>query len=94
MPESPALAITLAKAQEFYQLADLRSQAFLTAAEASAPEGPKVLVVGGFHTAAMAARLAQEGKSYVVISPLITQSGFEDLYEHRMQESISALKLR
>jgi len=94
MPESTALAGALAKAQMFYRLADMRSQFFLKAAEASESAGPKVLVVGGFHTAAMAARLAQEGKSYVVISPQITQSGFEDLYEHRMQESISALKLR
>lgn len=94
MPESAALAGALAKAQTFYHLADLRSQAFLKSAEATATTGPKVLVVGGFHTAAMAAHLARQGKSYVVIAPQITQSGFEDLYERRMQESISALKLR
>jgi len=41
----------------------------------------------------MAKTLRQEGISYVVLAPRITQGGFEDLYSQGMHQTISALKL-
>jgi hypothetical protein len=96
-PSGRATASALARAVEsaelFYQLASRRSDIFLAQAKRLHQTGPQVLVVGGFHTAGMAEKLREQGISYVVLSPRITQSGFEDLYSQGMHQTISALKL-
>jgi len=88
------LAEAVASAEHFYQVANERSRIFLEKAKAMHQSGIQVLVVGGFHTAAMTEQLRQEGISYVVLSPQITQGGYEDLYARGMHDTISALKLR
>jgi hypothetical protein len=92
-PHSPALRRTIEKAEIFYQLADERSRVFIDRAERESAEGPKVLVVGGFHTALMAEMLREAGRSYAVLTPRVTQPGDERSYRERMRESVSALKL-
>jgi len=90
---SPALAEALESAAMFYRLADQRSAIFLENARIVAGEGPRILVVGGFHTPAMAEALRKQKESFVVLTPRITRSGDESRYARRMQESISALRL-
>ncbi len=91
--QSPALAQATQVAETFYRLADLRSEVFLDKSNEKHVSGPRVLVVGGFHTTAMAERLRQEGKSFVVLTPRITRVDGEERYAERMQESLSALRL-
>jgi hypothetical protein len=90
---SRVLSDAIQTAETFYRLADERSRIFLERAEATLTEGPKVLVVGGFHTAAMAAALRARGQSYAVLSPRVTESGYDELYAQRLRESVSALKI-
>ncbi len=89
----PALAQALAAAEYFYELAERRSDIFVQKAYEDKSPNPKVIVVGGFHTAAMANQLRASGKSFVVLAPRVTQSGYDELYARGMQETISALKL-
>ncbi len=94
IPTSPALASALKEAEHFYQVVDQRSQIFVETTEETPLKGPRVLIIGGFHTARVAELLRSRGRSYVVLSPRVTESGYDNLYESRMQESISALKIR
>ena len=87
------LADAVASAEHFYQIANDRSRIFLERARALHQSGTQVLVVGGFHTAAMTEELRRHGVSYVVLSPQITEGGFDDLYKRGMHDTISALKL-
>ena len=91
-PIPPVLAKTLEAADRFYQLADERSAIFPKACPYQIP-GPKALIIGGFHTAALAEQLREAGKSFVVLAPCVTRSGYEHLYAERMSETISALNL-
>lgn len=95
IPSSPALDPMIRQAENFYKFVILRSHAFLVEAEKKLPAGtgPRVLVVGGFHTPFMATELRKLGKSFVVITPRVTQSGYEPLYERHMLESVSTLQL-
>lgn len=88
------LAEAVAHAERFYEIADTRSQIFVHRATASQNAGPRVLVVGGFHTGAMVELLKKDHRSYVVLTPKVTQAGYDDLYARGMVETISALKLR
>jgi hypothetical protein len=96
-PYRPAIDSALARAvkaaEHFYEIANQRSDIFLAKARELHREGPQVMVVGGFHTAAMAETLRREGISFVVLAPQITQGGFEELYSQGMHQTISALKL-
>ena len=87
-----ALATAVSSAEHFYELANARSHVFLDKAK-SPYDGPRVLVIGGFHTVAMAEELRRQGYSYAVLSPRVTQGGYEGLYAQGMHETISALKL-
>jgi hypothetical protein len=89
-----ALSIALRAAERYYELANLRSRVFLDVAKKAHRNRPCVLVVGGFHTGDMAKQLRQDGYSYVVVSPRVTQGGFEDLYQRGMRTTVNALKLR
>ncbi len=91
--EGSALKEAIRAAEDFYTLADQRSQTFLKNLKSSAVGGPQLVVVGGYHTAMMAQALRKQGRSFAVLSPNVTQSGFEDLYARGMQQTISALKL-
>ena len=95
IPSAPELDLARRLAERFYSLVQERSHAFIVQAEAKVPAGagPRILVVGGFHTARMARELKAQGYSYVVITPRITRTGYESLYERRMLESISALQV-
>ncbi|HVO32665.1 MAG TPA: hypothetical protein VMU17_02040, partial [Elusimicrobiota bacterium] len=95
VPSSPALDPTIDAAEDFYRLVNARSTIFLAEAlnKVPAATGPRVIVVGGFHTALMAEKLKALGRSYVVLTPAITQSGVEELYEKRMMESVCALQV-
>lgn len=90
---SHVLSDAIETAETFYRLAEERSRIFLERAEAADTSGPKVLVVGGFHTAAMGAALRARGQTYVVLSPRVTESGYDGLYAQRLRESVSALKI-
>jgi len=95
IPSSPALTPVVRAAEKFYTLVQLRSLFFLQQARSKVPAspGPRILVVGGFHTALMASHLRAEDRSFIVLTPHITQSGYEPLYERRMTESVSALQV-
>lgn len=95
IPSSPELDPTLQAAERFYRLVQLRSEVFLDQAQRKFPAGagPRVLVVGGFHTLRMASYLRARGRTFVVLTPNITQGGSDELYERRLMETISALKL-
>jgi hypothetical protein len=94
LASSGALAEAVAGAADFYRLADARSAVFLQKAESEKTQGPKVVVVGGFHTAAMTEALRAKGRSYAVLTPRATRSNHEQLYAERMNETVSALQLR
>jgi hypothetical protein len=91
--EGSSLYEAVRAAEAFYTLADQRSQIFLKNLDAGATESPRLVIVGGYHTASMAAELRRQGRSFAVLTPKVTQSGFDDLYARGMQETISALKL-
>jgi len=88
------LSAAVQAAEEFYELANERSHIFLENLPTAKTGRPQVIVVGGFHTAAMAEELKRQGRSYVVLAPRVTQSGYDDLYARSMRDTISALKLR
>jgi hypothetical protein len=92
-PSAPALDPAIRSAEEFYRLVQLRSQAFLREASRKVPAStsPRVLVVGGFHTAAMANLLRQANISFVVLSPHVTSDNGEPIYERRMQKTANVL---
>jgi len=94
VPSSPRLDPAIAAAERFYRLAQARSQIFLKEAKKKVPasSGPRILVVGGFHTALMGEELRKEGRSYVVIAPAVSESGFDSLYEKKIAESVSAIQ--
>jgi hypothetical protein len=81
-------------AEEFYQLADERSRVFTDVITESKSPQTVAAVVGGFHTEWMTRELKTRGKTYVVLSPQVTQSGYEGLYQRGMEQTISALRVR
>jgi hypothetical protein len=93
VPSTPALDPVVHAAEEFYQLAERRSLVFLDTAARTVPasSAPRILVVGGFHTAFMAARLRQEGKSFVILSPAVGAAMADDPYEKNLMETANAL---
>jgi hypothetical protein len=92
--QSPALRDALQTAETFYATADARSHAFVKKIEARPAKGPRVLIVGGYHTPQMAEELRRKGISFVVLAPQVTQPANDDIVRERLQESISALKLQ
>jgi len=93
-PTSPDLTPALKAAEEFYRLVQLRSRVFLMQASRTVPAsaGPRVLVVGGFHTAAMADILRRSKASYVVLSPVAgSDENEEPIYEERLQKTANVL---
>ncbi len=93
-PSSPALAPALKAAEEFYRLVQLRSRVFLMEASRKVPAStaPRILVVGGFHTAAMADLMRQANWSFVVLSPVVSAEGNEEpIYEQRMRKTADVL---
>jgi hypothetical protein len=92
-PTNSALRDAILEAEHFYSIADERSEAFLRNAERSSADVPRLLVVGGFHTEKMASLLRSQGHSFVVLTPHVTQTGYDELYARGMHQTISALKL-
>lgn len=92
-PSSPTLNPAIRSAEEFYRLVQMRSRFFLKEASHKVPAStsPRVLVVGGFHTTAMASLLRRANISFVVLSPLVTPDGGEPIYERRMQKTANVL---
>ena len=88
------LAGAVMSAERYYDLANERSGIFLKKANALHQSGRQVLVIGGFHTTAMAQDLRRQGISFAVLSPRVTQGGYEDLYAQGMHATISALQRR
>jgi hypothetical protein len=80
-------------AEKFYELVHIRSHIFLDRASREVPAwtGPRMVVVGGFHTAVMAEEMRKQGRSFVVLTPTITESGYEPLYQKHLMENVSAL---
>jgi len=89
---SAHLSSAVRLAEQFYAVADQRSQAFLDNLAQKEITGPKVMVVGGFHTKALCARLTQEHQSYVVLRPNVTRAGYATIYENRLRESARLLQ--
>jgi hypothetical protein len=56
-----------------------------------ASTSPRILVVGGFHTALMAEHLRQAGYSFVVLCPFVEEGDHDPLYEKRMRETANVL---
>lgn len=95
LPSSPRLDPAIRAAEKFYELVQRRSLVFLKQAQKQAPAspGPRILVVGGFHTPIMADYLRKSGHTFVVLTPHVTEAGYEPLYEEHMMESVSALNV-
>lgn len=95
IPSSPSLTPAVRAAERFYRLADLRSRVFIDEIIRKYPAspGPRLVVVGGFHTSSMAAYLRAASKSFVVVTPHITTASNDPLYERRMMESINTIRL-
>ncbi len=76
IPSTPKLDPLIHAAEDFYRLVQLRSQVFLELARKKVPAstGPRVLVVGGFHTFLMSQELRARGRSFVVLAPRVTQA--------------------
>jgi len=93
VPSTPVIDPAVHAAEEFYRVAERRSQVFLETAARKVPAStaPRVLVVGGFHTAFMAAALRQEGHSFVVLTPAVTVRENDDLYEKNLMETAHVL---
>ena len=89
-PSVPEVDAAIGAAERFYRLVDLRSRTFLQQAAKKVPAsaGPRIIVVGGFHTDAMAEQLRRENKTFVVLTPRVTRSGYEELYEKHLAQSI------
>jgi len=81
-------------AERFYELALARNNVFIDRLVNSLITGPKIVVLGGFHTADLLEKLRQHQKSYVVLSPTVTYAADPDLYAKRLDESISTLLVR
>ncbi len=93
-PSSPGLAPALKAAEEFYRLVQMRSRVFLTEASRKVPASaaPRILVVGGFHTAAMADLLRRANWSYVVLSPIVSSVGNDEpIYENRLRKTANVI---
>ena len=93
LPDAPLLRPALNLAEKFYALVDQRSAAFIAESTRKLPAGtgPRILIVGGFHTAFMAEQLQEKGHSYIVLSPTITQAGNHKTYEKNLLNSIDTL---
>jgi len=93
VPSTPALDPAVHAAEEFYRLAQLRSRIFLKQAANKVPasSAPRILVVGGFHTAFMAECLRLEGHSFIVLAPSVEAGQADPIYEKRMKETSDAL---
>jgi len=94
-PSSPTLDPVIAMAEQFYGLVNERSRLFMDEIKTKSfsEKGPRVVVVGGFHTAEMARQLRAEGRTFVVLSPVVTRPQNTAMYEQRMLESVSALQI-
>lgn len=95
VPTSRRLDPAIRAAMDYYQFVYRRSEMFLVEAQRKVPAGPgpRLLVVGGFHTAHMADLLRHEGLSFIVLTPSVTQPGFEPLYEKRLNQTVDALNI-
>ena len=89
VPSTPALTPAIQAAEEFYRVVQERSRFFLkeVARRVPASNAPRIIVVGGFHTSAMARLLRQEGRSFVVLTPAVYFTEADPLYEKRMKET-------
>jgi hypothetical protein len=83
------LAHALDQAESFYRLADARSDVFVK--RIGMPDKPVAVVVGGFHTTAMAQLLREQNISYVVVTPRVTEAPDPALYRARLQASANVL---
>ncbi len=93
-PSSPELTPAVKAAEEFYQVVQMRSRVFLAEATRKVPasDAPRIIVVGGFHTAAMADLLRQANISFVILSPVVSSVGNEEpIYEQRLRHTASLL---
>jgi hypothetical protein len=75
----------------FYRLADARSDVFVDRITAQKNTEPVAVVVGGFHTPAMAEALRKRHISFIVVTPRITAAPDPSLYRARLQASANAL---
>ena len=93
VPSTPVIDPVIRAAEMFYQVVERRSQVFLETAARKVPasSAPRILVVGGFHTAFMAASLRMEGRSFVVLTPAVTAREDDDLYEKNLMETAHVL---
>jgi hypothetical protein len=93
VPSTPIIDPAIHAAEEFYRLAQLRSQMFLKQVSCRVPasDAPRILVMGGFHTAYMADCLRHEGHSFIVLAPMVGPMEEDPLYEKRLKETAEIL---
>jgi hypothetical protein len=93
VPSTPILDPAIRAAETFYQLAEERSRVFLDNAAKKVPASmaPRILVVGGFHTAYMAACLRNTGRTFVILTPAVTARAEENPYEKNLLETANIM---
>jgi hypothetical protein len=96
IPKSPILTPTLRLAERFYELVNERSAIFLQEANHKLPagQGPRILVIGGFHTHFIAKELLRQNASFVVLAPKVTAMGNRDAYEKQLLDSVDTLRFK
>jgi len=93
VPSTSAIDPAVRAAEAFYRLAQERSRAFLDTAAKKVPAStaPRILVVGGFHTALMAANLRRAGRTFVILTPAVVTARLHDSsYEENRTETANA----
>ncbi len=92
-PSTVSIDPAVQSALEFYRLARIRSRVFIKQAIQTTPasSAPRILVVGGFHTDDMAAILRRQGRSFIVVSPVVMSARGISIYEQRMQDTVTSI---
>jgi len=81
--------------ENFYRLADTRSQTFVAGMEkrlAGAPGGMGAMITGGFHTEEVLRELERRGIGYVSVKPKITQADLVNPYFSLLQDKRTPLE--
>jgi len=90
---SPVIAQAVRMASIFYEIADLRTAAFLEHLLETQDPVCRVVVVGGFHAEGMADVLRQAHRSFVVLAPQINEAGDDRVYNDRLAQTLNALDI-
>lgn len=88
----PVLENAQKLAERYYELAEKRSHRFIQRTGLYRDKAPCLIVTGGFHIPTLTQSLRRQGKSYVVLSPKISQPMDRGIYRKSLTESLDVLK--